>query len=175
MVKIGNAVYRRNRHFLKPHDVNASPPVRQPAQAPARSVISPQPESQATINQPPICQPAKYQASSLPPFSKQRKALKSQSQAFREYLHSKSTDPLTTLPQSTLSTPKQSQPYVGLSPRSSIPLAKFTTPVQDPGPDFPPLPISKTSVRPGPVSPTTLGPQRDRPKRLIKQPVRFQD
>jgi hypothetical protein len=115
-------------------------------------VISPQPESQATINQPPICQPAKYQASSLPPFSKQRKALKSQSQAFREYIHSKSTDPLTTLPQSTLSTPKQSQPYVGLSPRSSIPLAKFTTPVQDPGPDFPPLPISKTSVRPGPVS-----------------------
>ncbi len=49
LVRIDNAVYRRNRIFLKPKDVESSPPVRQPAQAPAKSVLTPSPSTSAQV------------------------------------------------------------------------------------------------------------------------------
>ena len=41
MVKIDDVVYRRNRKFLKPKDVESNPPVSQPAQAPLGPAIRP--------------------------------------------------------------------------------------------------------------------------------------
>ena len=41
MVKIDDVVYRRNRKFLKPKDVESNPPVSQPVQAPLRPAIRP--------------------------------------------------------------------------------------------------------------------------------------
>jgi hypothetical protein len=96
IVKIGNAAHRQNRHFLRPQDGNASSRIRQQAQVPSRSVISPKSEPQAAaclINKPLISQPAQHKAVTLPLFSNKRKALKLVSQAFREYLHSKSSTP----------------------------------------------------------------------------------
>ena len=40
-VRVEDVLYRRNRKFLKPKDIESNPPVRQPAQAPSRPAIRP--------------------------------------------------------------------------------------------------------------------------------------
>ena len=171
LVKVEGTTYRRNRRFLKPQNVSTSPPVRQPAQAPARPVSKLQPDIQIqtpTMWTPPTSQPAQHEATVVPHIPKSRTPLVSQSQAFNNRpLGPKNS--MQTLPTSTSapSTQYKSAPpppfpnqiqRQGLSPRSSLPLNQSQLPPRNLGLEFPPLPASQGHTGLGYVPPGIVGP-----------------